>query len=132
MQVRVAGAAKLVFLKNHRDLKNLYFLNICRNLPCSSKNSSKKENSKLKFFYIFFYFPKMGKTVLDLNNSKHFFGFFSFLAFKKSKNIKPPYCRFQKHYFFMFADFRVTVHIFRGPACYKLISNIKSLNFWNW
>ena len=41
---------------------------IFRKSLCASKNNRQKENSILKFFNYFFFFPKMGKTVLTIVN----------------------------------------------------------------
>ena len=68
----------------------------------------------------------MGITYLDINYSKtSFLSVSLFLAVKKSKNTFPSVADPK----ICFAVFRVTVNIFGGPPCDKLISNIMMRHF---
>ena len=59
----------------------------------------------------------MDKTVFDLNYGKQLLSFFSYLALKNFKNTFPPVAGLKNILKkFLFADFRVTVNIFWGPA----------------
>ena len=54
------GAPKFLFSKNHRDLKNEYFLKICRTFLFHKKNRP-KENFKLNF-KMFLVFSQNGQN----------------------------------------------------------------------
>ena len=56
------------FLKYHRDLKHLYFLNICKNLPFTTRTIVNIENLKLNF--CLFLSSQIGKTVFDMFKGK--------------------------------------------------------------
>ena len=56
------------FLKYHRDLKHLYFLKICKNLPFTTRTIVNIENLKLNF--CLFLSSQIGKTVFDMFKGK--------------------------------------------------------------
>ena len=59
----------------------------------------------------------MDKTVFYLDKGKKiFFSFSLIFSFLKIKEYIHPWCRIQKHFFKLCADFRVTIKIFLGPA----------------
>ena len=86
ISVNFALGGKVLIPKNYMDLKNLYFLNICRNLPYTSKINHQKENFKLNFFSS----PKMVKPVFDVNNTKFVLSF-SIPLVAGFKNVKKKF-----------------------------------------
>ena len=68
-----------------RDLQINTFLKVCRNLPFTSRNNCKKENSKLKLVKYFFYFSKMTKRCFTFKIVLFFVSVHKILAFKLNK-----------------------------------------------
>ena len=61
-----AFAAQFSLSKIHRDLKNVYFLTICKYLLFTSKNNRQKKIRNLIIFWIFCWALQMGKLFFDL------------------------------------------------------------------
>ena len=81
-------AFKFSFSKNHRDLKNEYFSIIRKFLPLTSKNTRQKEKKEKNTFVLGF--PKMDKTIFDLDKEQQIEFLFTFVSFlKKQKTISP-------------------------------------------
>ena len=77
--------------KNHRDLKNEFVFENLLKTSFYIKEKSPNRNFEIKQLkYFFLFLQKVASTFFDLNNSKHFFSYSSFLALKKIIEYIPP------------------------------------------
>ena len=72
MRTRRKHGKVFIFKKSQGPLKNI-FLKVCRNLPYTVHQWTIVKKIKIKIYLVFFYFPKMGKMVFDLQKGKLIF-----------------------------------------------------------
>ena len=70
LSARGACTAKFSFSKNHRDLKNLYFVKKIFETFLIQQRTIDKKKFEIKICLIFCFVPKMGKSVFNLYKKK--------------------------------------------------------------